>query len=722
MKKTVFTNCRYCESNCALAVQVENNRVTKITVDKETPHTWKDVCAKGLTAGELVEHPRRIKQPMKRVGDRYVPVSYEEAVSEIGNKMKQLIDTHGPDAIGYYNGNPTGFTSSLFFALGCVDAIGTRNRFSVGSVDQNNNHVVSRNLFGLGFLPMAPDVGSCEYFLLIGMDPAESKFSWLGSSPGGWQKALQAKKRGVELAVVDPRRTRSAGRASRHLVITPGTDWAFILGLIKVIIERQLVRNTWLDLIDPGQYSAFETFVRGVDLMHLAEICGIPVADMEAVATGYGSAKQGMCLTQTGVSMHDTGTLGHWLGVVLDLITGHLDQPGGRRWEHGFVDITETTKDEPTNTTPSRVRGIRPVEGMRMLAELADEIETPGDGQIKAFFLHRGNPVVSGPNGERLDKALQSLELLVAVDLVQRESHCHAHWLIPCLHWLEQEELHFVMSNAQDIPMAQWSRRAVDPPATIQPEWKFFADLALKINRPMFGRRGTNTIIRLTRLLAKFLKKPDIAFSPAMIEKQMIKQNGQLDWKKLSKSPHGFIYKDKRYNQLRDMINTSDGKVHIAPEAFVQELKRRLDATPEPRPDHPYYLIGKRSLNMMNSWHFDLPNVKRRVKTNDCEINTEDARALGIQTNDTVRVRSEVNSIELPATVTDKVPQGVIAIQHGWGSRVFDPTGGEPAWQAGTNRNLLVSDQVLDPFSGIPKLNSTAVAVEKMAHNSKENI
>jgi formate dehydrogenase len=719
MKSTVFTNCRYCESNCALAVQVENNRVIKITPDKGTPHTWRDICAKGLTARDLVEHPRRIKEPMKRMGDRYVPVSYEEAVEEIGNKLKQLIDAYGPDSIGYYNGNPTGFTSSLFFALGCVDAIGTRSRYSVGSVDQNNNHVVSRRLFGLGFLPMAPDVENCDYFLLVGMDPAESRFSWLGSSPAGWQKALQAKKRGAELVVVDPRRTRSADRASRHLIITPGTDWAFILGLIKVVIERKLVRNTWFDLIDPDQYAVLEKFARGVDIMDLSEICGISAVDIKATAVGYGSAERGMCLTQTGVSMHDTGTLGHWLGVVLDLITGHLDQPGGRRWERGYVNITDSTREEPANKAPSRVRGIRPVEGMHMLAELADEIETPGKGQIKAFFLHRGNPVVSGPNGERLDKALKSLELLVAVDLVQRESHCHAHWLIPCYHWLEQEELHFILAGAQDVPVAQWSRRAVEPPATIHPEWKFFADLALKLKRPMFGRRGINTVIRLTRLLAKLLKKPDIAFSSVMIEKQMLKQNGQLDWKQLTESPHGFIYKEKQYNQIRGIINTADGKVHIAPEEFLQELQKRLDAPPELQFDYPFYLIGKRSLNMMNSWHMDLPNVKRRVQTNDCEINVDDARTLEIQTGDMVRVRSEVNHLELPATVTDKVPPGVIAIQHGWGSRVFDPTGEEPPWQAGVNRNLLVSDQTLDPFSGIPRLNSTAVSVEKVVHDNK---
>jgi formate dehydrogenase len=549
------------------------------------------------------------------------------------------------------------------------------------------------------------------------MDPAESKFSWLGSSPAGWSKALQAKKRGAELVVVDPRRTRSAGRAGRHLIITPGTDWAFLLGLIKVVIEQKLVRNTWFDLIDPAQYAALEKLAKSMDINHLSEICGIPATDMEATAVGYGSAERGMCLTQTGVSLHDTGTLGHWLGIVLDLITGHLDQPGGRRWESGFVNVTDSTKEEPIPTTPSRVLGIRPVEGMRMLAELADEIETPGQGQIKAFFLHRGNPVVSGPNGDRLDKAMKSLELLVAVDLVQRESHRHAHWLIPCCHWLEQEELHFVLSNAQDIPVAQFSRCAVKPPDTIRPEWAFFADLALKLKRPMFGRRGVNTIIRMTRLLARLLNRPDMAFSPAMIEKQMLKQNGVLEWKQLTESPHGFVYKEKEYNQIKGIINTPDSKVHIAPDAFIHELQRRLNTPPEQPSDYPFYLIGKRSLNMMNSWHFDLPNMRRRAQTNDCEINVDDAQTLKIQTNDRVRVRSEVNHIELPATVTDKVPRGVIAIQHGWGSRVFDPTGKEPPWQAGVNRNLLVSDRILDPFAGTPRLNSTKVSIEKVVQD-----
>ena len=173
--QVVYTTCRYCESCCGLAVEVaaKANRVVRIKADQENPGSWRDICNKGLTANEVVEHPRRLRWPMKRVGERYVRVSYEEAVAGVASDLRRIMDAHGPDAIGSYFGNPVGFGSDVVFSLGLIDGIGTKSRYSAASLDQNNQHVVSEALFGYTFVPFSPDVEACDYLVLVGGNPLE---------------------------------------------------------------------------------------------------------------------------------------------------------------------------------------------------------------------------------------------------------------------------------------------------------------------------------------------------------------------------------------------------------------------------------------------------------------------------------------------------------------------------------------------------------------------
>ncbi|UCH29700.1 MAG: molybdopterin-dependent oxidoreductase, partial [Myxococcales bacterium] len=503
--QVVFTTCRYCESNCGLAVEVDvaANRVVRIKADQENPGSWRDVCNKGLTAHEVVEHPRRLRFPMKRVGDGYVRVSYEEAVEGVAADLRRIMDVHGSDAIASYIGNPVGFGSDIVFSLGLIDAIGTRNRYSASVLDQNNQHVVSEALFGYTFVPFSPDVSGCDYLLLIGGNPATSRFGWLGASTDGWRRMLERRKTGATIVVVDPRRTRSADDADRHLAIEPGTDWAFLLGLLVVIFREGLESDEALAELPGDHVARLRALAESADLRELSSRTGISVAVVEEIARGYAKAPGAMCLTMTGVSQNDTGTLGQWLSTVLDIVTGHFDRPGGRRWDSGFVNMTDFATRSLSEDGVSRVRGQRTVMGCRSVCELPDEINTPGEGQVRALIVQAGNPVVAGPDGAALDRALASLDCLVVLDLVQRESHRHAHWLIPARHWLEREELPFNLANAQDDSFIQYANRAVEAPPDVVPEWRFCTDVALAMGVPMLGRRGFNTAIRASRFLAK---------------------------------------------------------------------------------------------------------------------------------------------------------------------------------------------------------------------------
>ena len=264
---------------------------------------------------------------------------------------------------------------------------------------------------------------------------------------------------------------------------------------------------------------ALRGLVADADLDELAARCEIPRAAIERVARDFAAAPRAMVVTRTGVSLHVTGTIGEWLGHVLNVITGRMDRPGGRRFEPGYVDALKLSGLATPPAHKSRVHGRDLVAGAHALAELPDEIMTEGPGQIRAMVINCGNPVVSGPDGAKLDAALSQLDLLVAIDLVQRESHRHAHWLLPAVHWLERDDLMALTSNLHDEPYVQYGRRAVDPPPGTREEWRIFVDLAIAMRKPLFGAKGINTFVRATRAIARLTRRPGLEFTPQWLNR-----------------------------------------------------------------------------------------------------------------------------------------------------------------------------------------------------------
>ena len=336
--RTVHTFCRYCLASCGIDVTVEGNRVTKISPDKQNPHTWQDFCAKGRTANQLVEHPRRILNPMRRVGDTYVEATWDEAITDIAARMNALIDADGPDAVGIYYGNPSGFSSSnIIFMNGWLDAVGTHSRYFVGSVDQNAMHVVASAMYGSMLMAPVSDIDNCDYFLLVGTNPAVSAWNWLETVPGGWRRALERQKRGAKIVVVDPLRTETVEKADVHLAVRPGQDWALLLAMVKVILDEGLEHKQDCAELATG-VPELRKLVADADLDDLAARCDVPREQIEQVARDFAGARGAMVVTRTGVSLHLAGTVAEWLGHVLNVITGRMDRPGGRRFEPGYVD------------------------------------------------------------------------------------------------------------------------------------------------------------------------------------------------------------------------------------------------------------------------------------------------------------------------------------------------------------------------------------------------
>ena len=718
--RTVHTFCRYCLASCGVDVTVQNNRVVKISADKQNPHTWHDFCAKGRTAGRLVEHPRRILNPMRRVGESYVEATWEEAIADIAARMNAVIDADCPDAVGVYYGNPSGFSSSnIIFMNGWLDAIGTHSRYFVGSIDQNAMHVVAAAMYGSILMAPVSDIDNCDYFLLIGTNPAVSAWNWLETVPGGWRRALARQAQGATIVVVDPLLTESAEKADRHLAVRPGQDWALLLAMVKVILDEGLEHRQDCAELATG-VAELRTLVADADIDDLARRCDLDSAQIVDVAREFASAERAMVVTRTGVSMHLTGTVAEWLGHVLNVITGRMDRPGGRRYEPGYVDAIRMSGMVKTSPHRNRLSGREMVAGAHALSELPDEITTPGPSQIRAMLINCGNPVVSGPDGARLDEALSQLDLLVVIDFVQRESHRHAHWLLPAVHWLERDDLLAFTSNMHDEPYLQYGAKAVEPPPGARQEWRIFVDLAIAMGKPLFRAKGFNSFITATRRAAALTGTPRLEFTPHWIDRLVLatgrKFNGRrIRWRDVLAHPHGWVLGPREFGHFKEALRTPDKKVHVAPPEFVARTTELLAEPPVEAPaGYPFQLANRRHRHSMNSWLNEIPGLHPAGKGTEVLIHPEDAAALGISNGDRVSVFSAVGAVDLDAALSERPRPGVVIIDHGWGSRVFDPRGGAAPESFGVNRNLLVDGGPVDPLSQTSALNSSYVGVGRV--------
>ncbi len=431
-----------------------------------------------------------------------------------------------------------------------------------------------------------------------------------------------------------------------------------------------------------------------------------------------------MTVTRTGVSLHVTGTVGEWLGHVLNVITGRMDRPGGRRFEPGYIDTLKLADRTKTQDHRSRLTGRTMVAGAHALSELPAQITTPGRGRIRALVINSGNPVVSGPDGGALDDALAQLDLLVAIDFVQRESHRHAHWLLPAVHWLERDDLLAQTSNLHDEPYVQYGMRAVEPPETAREEWRIFVDLALAMDAPLFGAKGVNGFIKASRRLAGMTRRPALAFSPHWINRVIVamsrKVNGhKLKWRELLANPHGMVLGPREYGHFVAALRTADKRVHIAPAELVARARELLAAPPpQAPPDYPFQVGNRRHRHSMNSFLNELPGLHPGGKGSVVLIHPADASPLGISDGDVVRVYSPVGEVKVRASLSDRPRRGVIVLDHGWGSRVFDPHGRSAPQSFGVNRNLLIDGEPVDPLSQTPAMSSTYVAVARCGQTS----
>jgi anaerobic selenocysteine-containing dehydrogenase len=689
--------CMLCEAVCGLTVELDGTAVKGIRGDKDDPFSQGHICPKAAAIADVQDDPDRVREPQRREGDSWQPISWSEALDEAGRRIAEIQRKHGRSAVAVYFGNPTVHSYSALLATPLFSrALGTKARFSATSVDQLPQMLAALTMFGHQLLLPVPDVDRTSFFLMLGANPVASNGSLM--TAGGIARRLSdLKKRGGKLVVVDPRRTETAAIADRYFAIRPGADALFLLAMLQVIFAEG--RESLKGLRAEGLEQLKEAAARFVP-ERVAGPCGIAAADIRALARELAAAPSAVVYGRVGASTQEYGSLASWLIVALNAVTGNLDREGGFMLPAPAVDLaalaTRTGDQGHFDRFRSRVRGLPEFGGELPVATLAEEIETEGRGRIRALITFAGNPVLSTPNGGRLDRALSGLEYMVSIDLYRNETTRHANLILPTSFGFERDHYDVAFYGLAVRNAARYVEPLVPKPPGVRHDFEVLLDLAQSVRKHGGGRPGTvrGLGLRAARLLGpRRMLDLLLRFGPY-----------KLSLQKLRASPHGIDLGPLQPGRL--------GMVKLAPKLYLDDLQR-LEASME-RPRDGLVLIGRRMLRSNNSW---MHNSLRLVKGPDgCTllIHPDDAAARGLSDGARARVRSRAGAVEVPVGISSDVLPGVVSLPHGYGHSRAGASMAVAAAHAGASVNDLTDELSVDALTGNAAFSGVPVSVERV--------
>ena len=704
ISKKHYSTCTLCEAMCGIEVTTEDRQIISIVGDKANPFSQGHVCPKAIALKDLYEDPNRIKLPLKKAGNDWVEISWQQAFDEVADKLFQIQSQHGDDAVGVYLGNPNAHNmGSILFGPYFYRALKTNNRYSATSVDQLPHHIVSRQLFGHQQQIPIPDIDYCDYFLIIGGNPLASNGSIM--TVPMVKKRLQAiQKRNGKVVVIDPKRSETADIASEHHFIKPGSDVLLLLAMLNSLLSRVLENPGAVSEHIP-ELSLFTSYVEAYSPETIAEKVGIEAADINRLVDEFTSANAAVCYGRMGASVQAFGTLTQYLIMMFNILTGNLDKRGGMMFTQPAADTLPHSGRGSLAKSHSRVRGLPSFAGEFPVVCLAEEITTPGEGQIKAMVIGAGNPIIATPNVEQLDNAFESLDYMVAVDFFITETSRHADIILPPVTGLERDHYDVVFHKFAVRNFAKFSPAVFEPEQDSLTDWQIYLSLAERLEQ----KRGANT----AKYQALWAKQPKGVVDDLLQSGRYANGEHQLSLETLISNPHG-IDLGPLQPELPAAIFHGDKNIHLELDYFMGDLPRVNQHFFETSTDTnaPFMLIGRRHLKSNNSW---LHNSKRLMKGKSrctAQIHPKDAEPLGIHSGSQITVTSRVGKVTLEAEITEKIMPGVISIPHGFGHNKKGIKLDIAEQHAGVNTNILTDDMLVDELSGNAVLNGVPVSIE----------
>ncbi|WP_330255592.1 molybdopterin oxidoreductase family protein [Nocardia sp. NBC_00565] len=710
---TIARQCTLCEAHCGILVTVDGDQVTRIEGNPDDVLSQGYICPKATAMGGLHHDPDRLRTPVRRVGDRFEPIGWDEAFGEIGKRLRQVRGEHGPSAIGMYLGNPAAHSSSVIYGGLLRAVLLTRNFFSASSIDQLPQEFVAWRMFGSNVLMPVADIDRTDRLVIMGANPAVSNGS-VTTMPNAKQRIREVRKRG-KVVVIDPRRTETARLADEHVAIAPGGDVYLLLAMLQVLISENLCDEPKIRTQCTG-WDELRALVAEVTPEVVAPLAGVDAETIRRLAREHAAADSALLYARIGVCQQVTGTLTHWLVNTINAVTGNLDRAGGQMFATPPIDAARFIKYLPMGhgawTDRSGVH--KSFRSELPVAVLADEILTPGPGQIRAMITYAGNPVLSTPQRGTLDAALESLDFYVAVDMYVTETTRHADIILPPISPLEREDVNILFPLFSVRNNLRYDARVFEPPADGLEDWQIMARIITELV-PVPARRFTTRA--LNAVLAQFspmrLATLGVATGPYGVLRRGRKG---LTVAKV-RAAAGGVDLGPLQPRLRALIGTKDRKVHLAPDDFVTAARELLDdarrgkAVTTPAEGYDLKLIGRRHLRSNNSWLHNVPSMVKGRDRCTALMHPSDATARALIDGTPVAVTSRTGSIVVTLEVSDDIRPGTIAIPHGWGHR--EPGVG---WQVaaalpGANVNLLHDPALTDTLSGNAAVNNTWVTV-----------
>ena len=734
MERTVFRTCPLCEATCGLEIEVIDDRVRRIRGDMANPFSAGFICPKGSTLKQLHEDPDRLRTPLIKENGSHRAATWHEAFGLIADRFGAIVAAHGRSALAIYLGNPN--VHQLDNTLGIrslVKSLGTHNVFSASTVDQMPKHVSAGLMFGHPLNIPVPDLDRTDYLLMLGANPFESNGS-LATAPDFPGRLHNIRARGGKVVVVDPRRTKSAAMADRWIPIRPGTDAGFLLALAQVLFEEQLVGLDGLADLTDGLDRAKEV-VASFTPETVAGFTGIDPGTIREVARELAGAPSAAVYGRIGTHTVSFGTVASWAVDLLNAITGNLDRPGGAMFPlAAHLPPRRKGRSFRTGRWHSRVRGLPEVLGELPVATLVDEIETPGDGQVRLLITVAGNPALTTPDSGRLEKALESLDFMVSVDPYLNETSLHADVVLPAPSALERShyDLAFTGLSVRDYSayspqvfegsgMAEFeilvrlTGIALGMGATADPDHLAGASLMAAVQEAVSNPESNVAGRDPTEIISMLGDRPwpekflDLLLRLGHRGDAFGAVPDGLNLDRLEANPHGLDF-GPLVPRLPQILVTDSGRVELVPDQIAADLPRLMDQIGR-TPTQELLLIGRRQLRSANSWLHNVEVLMKGKERCTLQINPDDASRLGVSDGATVAVASTAGRVELPAEVTPDISRGVVSIPYGWGHGLPGSRSAVASARPGVNSNILTDSGTIDPLSGNAVLNGIPVTV-----------
>ncbi|MFK7600870.1 molybdopterin-dependent oxidoreductase [Deinococcus sp. SM5_A1] len=682
-----FRACNLCEAICGLQITVQGGKVTDLRGDVNDPLSKGHICPKGTALPDLHADPDRLKRPMRRDGDTWHEMEWDEALDYVAAQLGAVREKYGADSVATFQGNPSVHNSgTLLSAGGLVRAIGSRNRFTATSIDQLPHHFAGAEMFGHPFLIPIPDIDRTDFMLIMGANPLASNGSIM-TAPDVRGRLKAIRERGGRVVLLDPRRTESADHATDFHFIRPGTDAYLLLALLNVVFAEGLERlghladfSDGLDDVRDAAQSFTPERVEG--------LTGVSAETIRTLARDFAAAERAVAYGRIGLSIQEFGGLSQWLVNVLNAVTGHLDSEGGAMFTKPAYDLLQRAKKGAVHhgRFTSRVRGLPEFDGELPNVTMAEEMTTPGEGQIRALVTVAGNPVLSTPDGAALDTALSGLEFMVSIDPYLNETTRHAHVILPPAFGLEvaHYDITFHLLAVQNT--ARYSL----PVFPIAGDQRFDYQIFMGLTERMTGKAGHTPEEKLNMGLSA---------GP---------YNTNLD--ELKANPHGVDYGPLQ-PCFPERLLTASGRINLAPAPMLADLPR-LEAALEITPP-PLVLIGRRQLRSNNSWMHNTPRLMRGPGRCTLQLNPLDAA--GFADGQDVEVRSRVGSVTVPLELTDTLMPGVASLPHGFGHSRAGVRLGVATEHAGVSLNDLTDSRRVDALTGNAAVNGTPITLHAAA-------